>query len=386
MFFSPTPSQPAGLYVHIPFCRKKCAYCDFFSITDLRLIASFAAALRREIDMMVSKSPLFFDTLYIGGGTPSILSESQLIDMIESIKKYINICSFNEITIEINPESATKTWLKAARQTGINRVSIGVQSFDDKALAFLGRIHSARQAKEAIAAARSAGFENIGLDIIYGLPGQTRAGLEADLKQAISYAPEHISCYLLTIESGTPLAESLKKKEFEPLSESQTADMFLVVSEILTANGYLHYEISNFSRGPETRSRHNLKYWQRFPYLGLGPSAHSYSRSERHWNVKNVPLYVKRLSSGLSPRLPGEVLSVRQQMMEALYLGLRLRKGIDAEAFNREFEVDFQTRFAPVLSKYEATGMLSLAGGRCHLSTRGMLFHETIVSDLTDLL
>lgn len=335
---------------------------------------------------MTMKGP-GFDTIYIGGGTPSVLNEKQIFEIIDILYCSLDICTHNEITVEVNPESARPDWLKAARQAGINRISIGVQSFNDKALTFLGRIHDVRQAVESYKAARKVGFSNIGLDIIYGLPGQNRTELERDLNQAVALEPDHISCYMLTIEPGTPLAAFLDKKRFRPLSESKLSDMFLTVSDVLTRHGYLHYEISNYARTRETRSLHNMKYWRRLPYIGLGPSAHSFIRSrERYWNVKNVETYVDRLSAGCSPRLSGETLSVRQQMMETVLLGLRMAEGLEIADFKRAFGVDFQALFAPVLSDYETSGMLSLSGGCCRLSPRGMLFHETIAADLAALI
>lgn len=373
--------------MHIPFCRHKCVYCDFFSITDHGPDALFLTALGLEAGMIPPhKSPLF-DTIYIGGGTPSLLSEKQVSEIMGLLLGVVDICTDNEITIEANPESIGRNWLKTVRQSGINRISIGIQSFNDNALAFLGRIHDVRQAVKAYAAARAAGFSNIGLDLIYGLPGQTRADLETDLNQAVALEPDHISCYMLTVEPGTPLAQSLREKRSRLLSESRLSDMFLTVSEVLSRHGFFHYEISNFARTAETCSRHNLKYWRRLPYIGLGPSAHSsILPGERHWNVKNVTEYVDRLSTGRSPRLSGETLSTGQQMMESVLLGLRLAEGIKIEAFNRSFGVDFQTLFAPVLSHYQLSGMLSLSGGCCRLSPRGMLFHETIAADLVALI
>jgi oxygen-independent coproporphyrinogen-3 oxidase len=377
-----TIRPPAGLYVHLPFCRRKCAYCDFFSITDGSLIDGFISALGREVDLTLSTTGLKFDSIYIGGGTPSMIKDNQISEIIELINKKSYICINSEITIEVNPESVTRPWLEAVRAAGVNRVSIGVQSFDDGALAFLGRLHSARQAEKAFDAARAAGFDQISLDIIYGLPGQTRTDLAADLRQAMALAPEHISCYLLTIESGTPLAAALRRKKFQPLPEALIAEMYLTVSETLTANGYLHYEISNFSRDADNRSRHNLKYWRRVPYLGLGPSAHSCTGPERYWNVRNVSDYVERLTQGRSPRLTGENLTTRQHMMEALYLGLRLEEGLDMDEFNREFTADFQALFRPVLAACQADGLLTATQGRCRPTLRGMLFHETIVASL----
>ncbi len=385
MPYFPT-KQPFGLYVHIPFCRKKCAYCDFFSLTDEKLVVPFMAALAAEAVFALSKKDAVFDSLHIGGGTPSIVEEKQIVKFVGRLNEVARFCIDSEITVEANPESVNSDWLKSLRQAGVNRVSIGVQSFNDDSLAFLGRIHNTRQAKKAFEAARFAGFDNIGLDIIYGLPGQTRADLEADLNQAVALAPDHLSCYMLTIENGTPLAASLQQKKFRPLSGARLGDMFMTVADVLARNGYMHYEISNFTRTRETRSRHNLKYWRRVDYMGLGPSAHSCRGHERYWNVKSVPDYIDRLSAGRSPRLSGEKLSRHQQMMEAVYLGLRLAEGVDLDAFNREFSVDFKTLFAPVLSEHEQTGKLCLSDGQCRLSTRGMLFHETIASDLATLI
>ncbi|MEW6076861.1 MAG: radical SAM family heme chaperone HemW [Thermodesulfobacteriota bacterium] len=378
--------QPAGIYIHVPFCRKKCAYCDFYSLTDQSLIDAYVTALKKEAAMVLSEKAMAVDTIYFGGGTPSVLNLNQITEIISLINLLSNIYTDSEITVEVNPESAGREWLKAVREAGVNRVSIGIQSFDDNALAFLGRIHSAGRGLEAVAAARSAGFDNIGLDIIYGLPGQTRTDLEADLSRAIALAPEHISCYLLTMETGTPLEGALRRKAFVPLSDARQSDLFLAAAEVLTANGYLHYEISNFACRPETRSRHNTKYWQRVPYAGLGPAAHSYTGSVRYWNVRDVSDYVERLSADRSPRQADELLTARQKMMESLYLGLRLAEGLEIDAFNREFSTDFQILFAPVLAEHRSTGMLEMAQGRCRLSTRGMLFHETIAAELAGLL
>lgn len=378
--------QPVGLYVHIPFCRKKCAYCDFFSITEGALKAPFLSAVKEEADMRLPTQEWRADSLYIGGGTPSVMREDYICRIIEQINRNVSFCTDNEITVEVNPESTGTDWLGSVRRAGVNRVSIGVQSFNDTSLAFLGRIHTARQARQAFDAARKAGFDNISLDIIYGLPGQTLAGLEQDLSRVMALEPEHISCYMLTIEPGTPLAWSLKNKQFHPLSESVLGEMFLMVSGMLPQNGYGQYEISNFSRTIQNRSRHNIKYWKRIDYLGLGPSAHSCLGAERSWNVDNVPKYVDRLAAGRMPQLSGEKLSRHQQMTEAVYLGLRLAEGVDIDAFNREFSDNFKALFAPALSAYEQTGKLFLSNGQCRLSTRGMLFHETIAADLTALI
>jgi oxygen-independent coproporphyrinogen-3 oxidase len=272
-----------------------------------------------------------FDTLYLGGGTPSLLSAGELTVLLDGLQGQFAFSPGTEITLEANPDDLTPQILKAYRELGINRLSLGVQSFDDRELAFLGRRHDASQALNALGWTREAGFANLGMDLIYGLPGQTIGQWQKNLETALGFWPEHLSCYQLTIEAGTPLARRQAEARFGSLSEEAEREFFLFTSRFLEDQGYLHYEISNFARGPENRSRHNCKYWNHTPYLGLGPAAHSYKDGRRWWNHRSLKEYCQALGAGEAPVADEEVLTPEQTRLEALYLGLRTREGVGLE-------------------------------------------------------
>jgi putative oxygen-independent coproporphyrinogen III oxidase len=321
-------TKPAGLYIHVPFCRGKCLYCDFASGTDLALVQDWLAALEREMVFYNDFAPRF-DTLYLGGGTPSLLTADELANLFESLQKHFVFIPGTEITLEANPDDIAPDILKHYRDLGANRLSLGVQSFDDRELAFLGRRHDAAQALKALALAREAGFANLGMDLIYGLPGQTQDQWRNNLEIAVGFAPEHLSCYQLTLEEGTPLARGQAEGQFQALPEEMGREFFLATSRFLEDRGYLHYEISNFARGVECRSRHNGKYWNHTSYLGLGPAAHSYREGRRWWNHRSLPEYCRAASIGEAPVAGGEVLTPEQRRLEALYLGMRTRDGVE---------------------------------------------------------
>jgi oxygen-independent coproporphyrinogen-3 oxidase len=263
---------------------------------------------------------------------------------------------------------------------GINRLSIGVQSFQDSHLTFLGRIHTALEAETLIESARNEGFTNLGIDLIYGLPGQCAGNWLRDLHKAVSFAPAHLSCYLLSFEEGTPLHASLSGGFFTALDEGLCARLFTRTMDTLKGLGYHHYEISNFARSPETISRHNSKYWDFEPYRGFGPSAHSYVPSERkrYWNVRDVNAYIAALNQDRLPVEDMEILTPAQQMTEALFLSLRKRAGIDVTAFNARFGTDFRTMFAPVLDSQIQNGMVAMTNDRVYLTVKGILFADRI--------
>lgn len=325
-----TPYSPAGLYVHVPFCQRKCPYCDFASGTDLAMVADWLRAIKQEMGFYRDFAPEF-DTLYLGGGTPSLLTAEQLAVLLERLQEQFPFAPDTEITLEANPDDLTLQILKRYRELGINRLSLGVQSFDDRELAFLGRRHDAAQALRALAWAREAGFANLGLDLIYGLPGQTIEHWQRNLETALDFCPEHLSCYQLTIEAGTPLARRQAEGQFQPLPEEREREFFLFTSRFLEDRGYLHYEISNFARGSSNRSRHNGKYWNHTPYLGLGPAAHSFRDRRRWWNHRFLKDYCQALSTGAAPVADEEILTPEQARLEALYLGLRTREGVDLD-------------------------------------------------------
>ena len=381
----------AGLYIHIPFCVKKCAYCDFYSITDFSMMDAFVDALALEMALS-GDSPLTFDTLYLGGGTPSALTPQAIDNLISHAFSTFNIRTDTEITIEVNPGTVSLNNLRDYWQTGINRINLGVQSFSPAALQFLGRIHTAAQAESAIHSARKAGFENLGLDLIYGLPGQRPDAWQKDLEQAVGFSPEHLSCYSLTFEEETPLGKMKDDGLVEPLDDDTAADLFKLMQSILDRHGYEQYEIANFARTvtkemignkvKSYRSQHNRKYWTSAPYIGLGPSAHSFVEPERRWNVADIQSYIYRLQQGVLPIEEIEILTDDQRLTESLYLGLRTVEGIDILQLEKKIKIDFYSRFGNVLADLAEEGLLTSTPARCALTPKGMRFLDGIVGIL----
>ena len=383
-----TAAKPAGLYVHIPFCLKKCRYCDFYSISDLSLRARFLTALIREMQM-ASRRALVFDTIYIGGGTPSVLETKAVGQVFDASAEFFKLASDSEITLEVNPGTVTLESLKAYRDFGVNRLNIGVQSFNENCLAFLGRIHTVSEARMSFELARRAGFDNIGLDLIYGVPGQDKANWLLDLATAVEIEPEHLSCYMLTYEPGTPLQQELKAGRISQTAEKTVAELFFTTIEFLTAHGFFHYEISNFARlsGPGHKaktSRHNLKYWSFAPYIGLGPSAHSFIEPERYWNQRSVTKYMRQIEAGQTAMAQKERLTQEQMMMEAIFLGLRTSKGIDLVDFERRFGIDFRMAFHDTIADFENERLLKIAGTHCRLTSKGMILLDGITAAFTN--
>ena len=371
----------AGIYVHIPFCIKKCPYCDFYSITDQSLKQPFSEALIQEMQM-ASSHPFLFDTLYFGGGTPSVFKAKNIERIIENAYRLFNFLHDTEITIEVNPGTVTSEKLKGYRSIGINRINIGVQSFNDANLDFLGRIHSSNDAELTIRWARKAGFDNIGIDLIYGIPGQTKKAWLSDLRKAVEFEPEHLSCYMLTYEKGTPLDRERRQGKFKPVAGSLLAGLFETTMEYLTAHGYVQYEISNFAKNAYRKSRHNLKYWSFSPYLGFGPSAHSFIEHRRYWNFRSVKKYIENIKEGRLPIEEKEILSKEQRMMEMVYLGLRKTDGIDIDAIDENLGINFRQMFAEKIKQLEDDGYIFplQPKNHCALSRKGMLFLDSIAS------
>jgi len=375
-------TEPIGLYIHIPFCLRKCPYCDFYSVTDLSLKNAFTKALAQEMRVYAAQA-VSVDTLYIGGGTPSVLTPGELEGILNEARRCFHVLPDVELTLEVNPGSVSAGSLSDYRRGGVNRINIGVQSFQDRILRFLKRIHNAADAVDCIQGARRAGYDDIGLDLIYGVPGQTAASWRSDLERAVSFRPAHLSCYMLTYEEGTPLERRRQQGRFNPLPEEQVAELFVETVAWLAQNGYVQYEISNFTKaGPGGTglfpSRHNQKYWSYAPYLGLGPAAHSFLEPVRFWNPRSVKKYVSRLSAGKLGIEDSEVLTIEQQMMEAIFVGLRTVEGIRVDRFNQKFNRIFFNAFGGVLSEYEEAGLMELGKNRCRLTVRGMLFLDSI--------
>lgn len=375
----------AGIYVHIPFCQRKCRYCDFYSSTDQNRIPDYLEALKKEMNLY-RELGLKADTLYIGGGTPSLLTPKQMGKIVDWTAFCFDLSSSAEMTFEVNPATATARDLQDYAAFGFNRLNMGVQSFNDQNLNFLGRKHNAQQALNAVLAAKDAGFNNIGIDLIYGLPDQTPNIWKSDLLQTIRLIPKHIACYMLTYEPHTPLYEEVQTGRVAPLSELHTADLFRMTHNFLGAAGYEHYETSNFAQGTRCRSKHNQKYWNFEPYIGLGPDAHSFILPKRWWNHRSLDRYMEDISQGDRPLSEKEELSEEQMMIEALYLGLRQADGIDLNLFQQQFQIDFKLYFNTGLDRHEAENWIEMDDRKCRLTLEGMLFLDRIVDELVELI
>ena len=320
-------SSLPGLYIHVPFCRRKCDYCAFFSVPSSRLIPRWVDAIRKEAATFQGRFGLF-DTLYLGGGSPSLLDPEWLTRLMTHFRLSFDIAADGEFTIEANPSDLTDEKATVLRDLGFNRVSLGVQSFDDRILSFLGRRQTAAENEAALATLRKVGFENISVDLIYGIEGQSLRDWKETLKRAEAFSPEHLSCYQLTIEKKTPFWRLKEQGKLHDLREEEEAAFFFETSDYLADQGYWHYEVSNFARRPALASRHNQKYWHHVPYLGLGPSAHSFSKDRRWWNISSLRRYVESIENGNSPIMGHESIDEDQRRLEAIALGLRTELGV----------------------------------------------------------
>jgi len=356
--------QP-GLYIHVPFCRSKCPYCDFYSLANTSLMSDWLNALVSEMALYKGCFPAF-DTLYLGGGTPSFLPGLRLEALVTRVRDHFAFTPDTEMSIETNPKDLTAEKIALLKALGFNRVNVGVQSFHDKELSFLGRQHNAGDAIAAVSRLRDAGFDNVGLDLIYGLPGQDMGRWFHTLETALSFEPEHLSCYQLTVEEGTVFGHMKEKGNLAPIGEDLEREFFLSTSEFLTEKGYLHYEISNFARDRERTCRHNEKYWHRVPYLGLGPSAHSFHQGRRWWNVRSVRGYCKALRDSRSPVEGQETLSPAQVHLESVALGLRTRRGCDFSEILNPVETKR-------IEELESRGFLRRDGNRVIPTREGFL-------------
>lgn len=371
----------AGLYLHVPFCHAKCEYCDFYSLTQLDQIEAFTGALLTELELRAPKGEgVTFDTVFFGGGTPSLLSDDQLGRIWETIHRHYHIAADAEISLESNPGTLDLPKLRFMRGLGINRLSMGVQSFHPEELKRLGRIHTVAEVLENVGNARRAGFDNLNLDLMTAFPGITPDSFAASLDAAIELAPEHISCYTLIFEPGTILYKRMERGETAPLSDEEEAGYYRTAAERLGAAGYEQYEISNFARGRERRCRHNLTYWRHVPYLGLGPSAHSYWEGRRFANPRSLARYIKTLNEGRLPVDFEERLTSEQVMFEYMFLNLRLREGIDLGEFRERFGEDLRERFAPALGELTARNLIELNDDRLRLSPEGWLMADAVAA------
>jgi oxygen-independent coproporphyrinogen III oxidase len=365
------PGQGAiGLYVHLPFCRAKCSYCDFNSYGGLdHLFDGYARAVVREIR---SAAGARAGTVYLGGGTPTVLPLSLLAEILAAVRANFAVDAGAEISVEANPGTVDAALLAQLRGLGVNRMSLGVQSLDDAELRLLGRIHSAAHALQAFEDARRAGLGNVGLDLIYGLPGQTLAAWQASLGRALELAPEHLSLYALALEEGTPLADQVLRGELPSPDPDLVAEMYDWAEAACAAAGYEHYEISNWAREPGLRCRHNLGTWRNEPYLGFGAGAHSWAGGKRWWNVAHPADYIARVSSGSSPVAAVEEIPPGLEMAETTILALRLlQEGLDLVRFRQRFGTDPRQEYAGQVEELLALGLVEEDAQRLRLSQRG---------------
>lgn len=358
-----------GLYLHIPFCSRICPYCDFSVLTGgpearERFVGRLIEEIRLWGEDEQALAPFAgIDTVYFGGGTPSALAPEQLERILAAAREHLAVRPGAAVSFEANPEDVTPEAARAWRGLGVRFLSLGVQSLDAEALRFLGRRHSPEEARRAMEIARAAGFETVSIDLIYGLPGQALEGWRRVLEQAVALQPDHLSCYQLTIHEGTPFGFRLERGKLEELPEERQADLFLFTHRSLADAGLPGYEVSNFACSPEHRSRHNRKYWHHVPYLGLGPSAHSFSGAARWWNERKVKPWEARVEAGERPIAGREELSREDLAVETLLLGLRTREGVDLELFEQRFGVDLLAENAGLVERLEGEGLLRVASG-----------------------
>jgi putative oxygen-independent coproporphyrinogen III oxidase len=377
-------AMQVSLYVHFPFCLRKCLYCDFNSLAGSPVMADeYAGAVLKEMDLCAGRlsAPVAAPTLYFGGGTPSLMAPRDVGGIVAAAVRLYNLADDAEITLEANPGTLTAKNLAGYRTAGVNRLSLGVQSFNDTFLRQLGRIHTARQAQDAFDLARRAGFANIGIDLIHTLPGESPAAWRDDLGRAIALGPEHISAYGLSVEEGTPFQELARKGELHLPDEEAGLTMFRETAEFLQEEGYEHYEISNFAL-PGCRSRHNQVYWRRRNYLGIGAGAHSFLRAPgfgtRWGNSPGPPDYMQSLDREMLPREELTHLTEREAMAEFFFLGLRMLEGVEPARFRREFAVDLDDAYPGVVSGLLAEGLLECRRNRLRLTGTGLVLANQV--------
>ncbi|MEX2116058.1 MAG: radical SAM family heme chaperone HemW [Bacteroidota bacterium] len=379
----------SSLYLHIPFCEHKCIYCDFYSVApngggsaDYRaLIDRFLSALEKEIAFRGS-DPQFqasYETVFLGGGTPSLLEASNIERILGLLADRFSLVDGAEITLETNPGTVDRAKLEAFRKAGVNRLSVGIQSFHEDDLRFLTRIHSADQAMDCIRNAYAAGFENVSLDLIFALPGQTMDRWRVNLETAMKLQPTHISCYSLIVEENTPLHRMVAAKQVTPLAQERDAELYEFTIGFLESHGYEQYEVSNFCK-PGFHSRHNSRYWDHGNYLGFGPSAHSFWNGTRWWNLSNVTKYAQLMEQGTIPVGGKEILTGDQRKDEEVFLGLR-SSGIDLGGFKERHGSDLEQDFREVIHRLLDTRLATSDGKTLRLTARGYALCDEICTE-----
>ena len=368
----------AGLYIHIPFCRSRCSYCDFATgLYQGELAETYVRAVVDEIATSQYRGASV-DTVYFGGGTPSLLTPVQLELILAAVRRQFNIDSRSEITLEMNPGTVTPDQLRAFRDLGVNRASFGAQTFDDAELAKLGRSHTASDTLKTFHELRAAGFDNVSFDLIAGLPGQTLDGWKRNVERSLELEPEHLSFYLLEVHSGTPLAEHIRRGLQPVPDEDLAALMYEWMIERAGEAGYEHYEISNLCK-PGFSSRHNTKYWTGAPYYGFGCSSHSFDGHARRWsNQRDVQRYVDSIQGGVSPVVEEQELTAADLRAEALFLGMRMMRGVDVREYSELFGVDLRAEHRDELDRFCEAGLVEFDGDLIRLTRNGALMSNEV--------
>jgi oxygen-independent coproporphyrinogen-3 oxidase len=374
-----TSMNTAGIYIHIPFCRSRCSYCDFATgIYERPLAERYVKALVKEIEIWEEVSARPVDTIYFGGGTPSLLSPGQVEAILETVNSRFEVESGAEVTMEMNPGTVTPESVAEFRRLGINRASFGAQTFDDRELARLGRSHTTEDTTKTFQILRDAGFDNVSFDLIAGLPGQTVSGWQYNLDRALALRPEHLSFYLLEVHEGTPLAEHIRKGIQPRPDDELAAEMYELMLERANASGYEHYEISNLCL-PGYESRHNTKYWIGAPYYGFGCSAHSFDGKDRRWsNERDVARYVGLIQQEQNPIVEQVKLTPDEVRAEAVFLGMRMMRGVSVNQYQRMFGVDLRTEHKSDLERFRDAGLIEFDGDLLRLTSSGALLSNEV--------
>ena len=371
--------QQAGIYIHIPFCRARCSYCDFATGTyQAPLAERYVHALVAEINSAQLCTLADADTIYFGGGTPSLLTPAQLETILRAVHARFRVAPDAEVTMEMNPGTVTPETLRAYRSLGVNRASFGLQTFDDEQLRRLGRTHTADDARRTLANLRAADFTNISFDLIAGLPGQTIEQWAHNMDEALALRPEHLSLYLLEVHEGTPLADQITRGMWPRPDADTAAEMYRLLLERIAQADYEHYEISNFClRGHE--SRHNLKYWTGAPYFGFGCSAHSFDGARMRWaNERDTARYVELIETNRSAIVETIELDEREASAESLFLGLRLMRGVNLAQHRTRFNTDIHAQYADELARFDDAGLIQLDDNWLRLTPAGVLLSNEV--------
>lgn len=370
----------AGIYIHIPFCRKRCHYCDFFKSTDLSQKARLLAGLIQELKSRASElSSEEINTIYLGGGTPSVLLTDELKELLTTIYEHYPVAPDAEVTLEANPDDLSQAILSALRQIGFNRLSMGIQSFAESDLKLMNRRHGVMQAVQSVNWAKKAGFSNISIDLIYGLPNQTLEEWERNVRIAVELDIQHISAYNLTYHEGTVFYDQLKKGALKELPDELSLEQFQVLVKVLKEAGFEQYEISNFCK-PGYYSKHNSSYWKSQKYLGIGPSAHSFDVSSRRWNVSSIAKYLEGVENNL-PYWESEILSEQDRYNDFIITGLRTSWGISEEMIRCSFPTRYFEHFEKYREKYLHLGKVEYHAGKVRISSEGLFISDQILAD-----